>query len=177
MGDAVRTALACLALAWPIHAAVIRGSVVEHQTGKALARAAVAVQPISPTPGSIVSQRTNIAGMFEFASLAPGAYVVRVSRLGFMPVEYGQKQWNSAGIPLFIDDAAPAFLQIRLPRWGAIAGSVVDENEIGLPEHDVLVYHNTRPPQLAAKGKSDERGGYRLSPASARRPALVVKEQ
>lgn len=155
--------LACLLTVCSLHAAVIRGTVVEHQTGKFLARATVAVEPIAGTPGATVSMRTNISGLFEFSSLAPGRYVIKVSRPGFMPVEYGQKRWNSAGAPLLLDDSAPAFLAIRLPRWGAISGTVVDENEIGLPEHDVVAYRNTRPPQLASRTRSDERGVYRIS--------------
>ena len=136
---------------------------MEHQTGKFLARANVVVEPIAGTPGGTVSMRTNISGLFEFSSLTPGTYVIKVSRPGFMPVEYGQKRWNSAGAPLVLDDSAPAFLAIRLPRWGAISGTVVDENDIGLPEHDVVAYRNTRPPQLVARARSDERGVYRIS--------------
>ena len=154
--------LICL-IACSLHAAVIRGTVVEHQTGKFLARANVVVEPIAGTPGGTVSMRTNISGLFEFSSLAPGTYVIKVSRPGFMPVEYGQKRWNSAGTPLVLDDSAPAFLAIRLPRWAAISGIVVDENEIGLPEHDVVACRNTRPPQLVARTRSDERGVYRIS--------------
>jgi len=152
-----------LLTACSLRAAVIRGTVVEHQTGKFLARATVVVQPIAGTPGASVSMRTNISGLFEFSSLAPGSYVVKVSRPGFMPVEYGQKRWNSAGMPLVLDDSTPAFLAIRLPRWAAVSGTVVDENDIGLPEHDVLAYRATRPPQLVAQIKSDERGVYRVS--------------
>jgi hypothetical protein len=164
--QSARAAAALLVAAWlsfSLQAAVVRGTVVEHQTGKFLARATVAVQPIDGTPGAPVSMRTNVSGLFEFSSLAPGAYVVKVTRLGFMPVEYGQKRWNSAGMPLSLDDTAPAFLAFRMPRWSAISGAVVDENDIGLPEHDVVVYRNTRPPQQVARTKSDERGVYRIS--------------
>jgi Carboxypeptidase regulatory-like domain len=150
-------------LAGALRGAVIRGAVVEHQTGKFLARATVVAQPIAGTPGNTVSMRTNVSGLFEFSALAPGTYVVKVSRPGFMPLEYGQKRWNSAGLPLIVDDSVPAFLAMRLYRWAAISGTVVDENDIGLPEHDVVAYRNTRPPQLAARTRSDERGVYRIS--------------
>jgi hypothetical protein len=137
--------------------------VVEHQTGKYLARATIVVQPIAGTPGTTVSMRTSISGVFEFSSLAAGWYTVRVTRLGFMPVEYGQKRWNSAGMPMQLTDNTPTFVPFRMPRWSAISGTVVDENEIGLPDHDVVVYRNTRPPVEAARAKSDERGAYRVS--------------
>jgi hypothetical protein len=150
-----------------LHAAVIRGTAVEHQTGKFLSRVLVTVQPIGGTAfgttGGAISTRTNTLGLFEFSSLPAGAYVVKASRLGFMPVESGQKRWNSAGLPVFLEDNGTAFLALRLPRWGAISGTVVDENDIGLPEHDVVAYRNTRPPQLIAHAKSDERGVYRIS--------------
>jgi len=151
-----------LSVCW-LDAAVIRGSVVENQTGKFLARATVLVEPIAGTPGGALSMRTNVSGLFEFSALAPGVYLVKVSRPGFMPMEYGQKRWNSAGASLFLDDSAPAFLSIRLPRWSAITGTVVDENDVGLPEHDVVAYRNTRPPELVARAHSDERGVYRMS--------------
>lgn len=145
-----------------LHAAVIRGTVVENQTGKALSRAVVALQPIDGTPGKPLTVRTSRNGGFEFSSLAPGAYVVKVSRRGFMPAEYGQKRWNSAGVPVFLTEDASPFLTVRLPRYGGITGAVVDENDVGLPQHDVLVYRATQPPQLVTRTTSDDRGVYRI---------------
>lgn len=146
-----------------LQAAVFSGTVVEHQTGKYLARATIVAQPIAGTPGTTISMRTSVSGVFEFSSLAAGWYTVRVTRLGFMPVEYGQKRWNSAGMPMQLTDNSPTFVSFRMPRWSAISGTVVDGNEIGLPEHDVVVYRNTRPPVETARAKSDERGVYRVS--------------
>jgi protocatechuate 3,4-dioxygenase beta subunit len=147
-----------------IHAAgVIRGMVVENQSGKPLSRATVVLQPIDGTPGSPRPVRTSTYGSFEFASLADGAYIVKASRRGFLPTEYGQKQWNSAGVPVFLKDNASTFLTIRLPRYGAITGTVVDENDVGVPEFDVLAYRRTDPPQLVTRARSDERGIYRLT--------------
>ena len=87
-----------------LHAAVIRGVVVENFTSKPLARAAVVLEPVAGTPGAIKSIRANTLGVFEFDSLAAGAYVIKASRKGFMPLEYGQKRWNSAGRPLTIEE-------------------------------------------------------------------------
>jgi hypothetical protein len=153
----------CLMLA-PLlmHAAVIRGSLVEHASGKPLARAMVKVMPIPPTPGTAVSGRTSRLGGFEFHGLAGGAYMVTVARPGFAEAEYGQKEWNSAGYPIFIEPPAAAFLQMRLRRLGAISGTVLDEEDIGLPDHEVAVYRNTRPPELIGRVKTDDRGVYRM---------------
>ena len=145
-----------------LDAAVIRGVVVEHQTGKPLARAQVVLQPVAGTTGPTLSARTNPYGAFEFPPVAPGAYLVSTSKRSFAPLQYGQKQWKSAGVPLILDEAATPFLSLRLQRFGSIAGAIVDENDVGLPEHDVVVFRNTRPPQLAGRGRTDDRGMYRI---------------
>src|SRR5689334_9032814 len=53
-------------------AAVIRGTVVEHQTGRPLARATVMAQAIAGTPGATQSVRTDSYGSFEFPQLVGG---------------------------------------------------------------------------------------------------------
>jgi hypothetical protein len=73
-------------------AAVVRGVVVEGQTGRPLARALVVVQPIAGTNGATQSVRSNPYRAFEFASMPGGAYLAvradargqyRVSGLGW----------------------------------------------------------------------------------------------
>jgi len=158
-------AFALLSLAFwggPSIAAVIRGSVVENQTSKPLARAAVSLEPVAGTPGGAQAVRTNTYGAFEFSSLPAGAYVVRASKLGFLATEYGQKRWNSAGLPVAVTAEASAFVTIRLPHYGAVTGSILDENDVGLTHHDVVAYRNTQPPQMAGRAISDDRGVYRL---------------
>jgi hypothetical protein len=144
-------------------AALIRGNVVENQSGKPLARAVVTLTPVQGTAGGAQSARTNGYGTFSFESLAGGGYVIRVSKLGFMPMEYGQKQWNSAGRPVFVTSDASESVTIRLPRYGAVSGTIVDENDVGLPQHGVLAYRDTRPPQLAGRAIADDRGVFRIS--------------
>ncbi len=156
-------------LAASLQAAVIRGTVVEHQTGRPLARALVVVQPISGTNGTTQSVRSDAYGAFEFASMPGGAYLVLASRRSFAPTQYGQKQWKSAGVPVVLEDNATTFLNIRMQRFGSITGAVVDENDVGLQEHDVVVYRNTRPPIMVTRVKTDDRGVYRawgLEPGS-----------
>jgi hypothetical protein len=144
------------------HAAVIRGTVVENLTSKPLARAVVVLQPIGGTPGEQRSMRASSLGGFEFDSLAAGSYIVKASRKGFISAEYGQKRWNSAGMPVVVRDGETAFLNLRLPRFSAITGTVVDENNIGLPEHEVAAYRLRTPPELVRTVKANERGEYRI---------------
>jgi protocatechuate 3,4-dioxygenase beta subunit len=156
----VRGVLLALA-ASTLHAATIRGTVVENQTGYPLARATVTVETVGngAAPQSV---HTNVSGIFEFAALPAGTYRISAAKTAFAPVNYGQKRWYSPGmpIPLAADDTAS--LTIRMPRYGAITGTVRDENDVGLPEHQVAVYTNTRPPKLLARATTDDRGMYRL---------------
>ena len=144
------------------HAAVLRGTVVEAQTGKALARSLVVVQPVAGGDGATQSVRTNTNGVFQFPPMAAGAYLVTASRRAFAPVQYGQRSWKSSGVPVMLEEGSETRLRIALPRYGAITGRVVDENDVGLPEHEVIAYRNTRPPLAVAKAATDDRGIYRI---------------
>jgi len=79
-----------------------------------------------------------------------------------MPAEYGQKRWDSAGMPVLVDEDAGVFLDIRLFRYGAISGTVVDENDEGLANQRVVAYRMSSPPEVVAHASTDERGIYRL---------------
>jgi protocatechuate 3,4-dioxygenase beta subunit len=159
----MRTFLLAALAAGALHAATLRGSVVERQTGKALARALVAVHPVAGTGGATRSVRTNLAGVFEFPPMPAGAYLVTASRKGFAPWQYGQEQWKSAGTPVILQESGETALRIALPRFGAITGRISDEADVGLAEHEVIAYRNTRPPVMAANAATDDRGVYRIS--------------
>ena len=133
------------------HTAVIRGMVVENQTGHPLARTVVVASPVAGTPGGAKSMRTDLYGGFVFEDLPAGAFLVSAARKGFASVQYGQKQWKSAGLPVILEANQRMQLEIRLPRLGAIAGRVVDENDVGMPDHDVVVYRVAKPPLLVAR--------------------------
>jgi hypothetical protein len=150
------------ALCAAAHAAVIRGTVVEHQTGRPLTRATVTVQPVAGTPGSTQTLRTNSFGAFEIAQIPAGVYLITASRRGFAPLQYGQKSWRASGIPIVLEDSGAVALSLRLQRYGSIAGTVIDENDVGLPEQEVVAFRNTRPPQMAARATTDDRGVYRI---------------
>ena len=157
----MRTLLLLLVTVLPLPGAILRGYVVEHATGKVLARTLVAIQPLSGTSGPSLSVRTSSYGMFEFLNLPAGAYLVNASRRGFAPVHYGQKRWNAPGTPVVLEQDQAATISVRLPRYGGITGYVVDENDVGMPEHEVLAYRNTRPPRVVAKFPTDDRGWFR----------------
>jgi hypothetical protein len=138
-----------------LRAAVIHGVVVDNQTGHPVARATVVAHPIAGTAGVTRSVRTDLNGAFELPALAPGAWLIVATRRGFAPTRYEKG-------PVRVDDETVAAVNIRLRRFGAISGTVVDENDVGLQEHDVVAYRNSRPLVLVARAKTDDRGVYRL---------------
>jgi hypothetical protein len=101
-------------------------------------------------------------GTFEFTGLPGGAYLVSAARQPFAPIQYGQKRWHAAGTPVLVEENGSVFLDLRMQRFGSISGYVGDENDVGLPDLDVVAYRNTRPPQLVARAKTDDRGVYRI---------------
>ena len=149
------------ALAASLEGAIIRGAVVENLTGKPLSRAQVTAQPIG-SGGPAVRVTTNSSGGFEIATLRAGAYIVTATRPNFASVQYGQKDFRSAGVPVILEDVSATFLDFRLPRLAAVSGRVVDENDVGLPNHDVVIYRNVHPPELIRRVTADERGAYRF---------------
>jgi hypothetical protein len=152
-----------LACAAALHAGAIRGVVVENQTSRVLANAQVELEVVGGTAASGRTMNTDRFGNFAFAPLAAGFYLIRASRAGFMPMEYGQKRWNSAGEPVTLAADGDLVLTIRLPRYGGIVGTILDENYVGWLQGEVLAYRYGTPPALVARGRSDERGIYRIS--------------
>lgn len=158
----MRATAALLALTAGLHAASIRGVVLESQTGHPLVRASVVIEPLSGTRGNARGARTGLNGEFAIDGLYGGSYLITAARRGFAPVQYGQKRWGAAGLPVHIDEKEEATLEIRMSRYGAVAGAVVDENNVGLPGHPVAAYRDVRPLLPAAQGITNDRGEFRL---------------
>jgi hypothetical protein len=142
-------------------AAVIRGVVLDHSTGRALARSLVNLRPVEGTGGKPQSVRVNHSGQFTF-TVSAGMYLLRASREGFAPFQYGQKEWKSAGKPMSVEQDGSLYLDIRLRRYAAISGTLLDENEIGIPDQKVIAYPARQPLKIAATATTDERGIYRI---------------
>jgi hypothetical protein len=145
-----------------LHAAVIRGSVVNHEGGEALSHAVVTLQAVAGSGGSTKTVRTDSFGMFAFSAVPAGAYLVSASRQYSVPAYYGQKRWNSAGLPVAVEANDSLTLTIRMHRFGAITGRVVDENDVGILGHEVMAYRDAKPAQMVARATTDDYGRYRL---------------
>lgn len=142
------------------HAGLIRGTVVEKRTGYVLSRAIVSIQPVGPGQAER-TVRTNESGRFEFG-VGPGAYVVKVTRRGFMAAQYGQRRWNSAGTVIVVEGEDPITILLQMSRYGAITGMVRDGNEVGIPDQDVGAYTDSQPPRFVSRAKTDDRGIFRI---------------
>jgi len=157
MGRFSIAALCCVAA----QAAVINGVVLDSSTGRPLARALVALRPVEGAGSKAASTRANHSGQFSF-TVNGGMYLLRASRAGFAPFQYGQKEWKSAGKPMTVEQDGSQFLDIRLHRYAAISGTALDENEIGIPDQKVIAYPAKQPLEIAASAMTDDRGIYRV---------------
>lgn len=157
MRKAVLAALCCCAA----HAAVIRGVVLDGSTGRPLARSLLNLRPVEGAGAKPQSGRADRFGQFIFTVNA-GLYLVRASRDGFAPFQFGQRNWKSAGKPVSVDQNESRYLTIRLHRYAAISGTLLDENEIGIPDQKVIAYPASLPLRVAATAMTDDRGIYRI---------------
>jgi len=143
------------------HAAVIRGVVLDHLTGRPLARSVVSLRPVEGAGSGPQSSRSGRHGQFAF-TVSAGLYLVRATHEGFAPLQYGQKDWKPAAQPVSVDQDGSVSLELHLHRFGAIAGTVLDENEVGIPGQKVMAYRARQPLRIAASAITDDRGVYRI---------------
>ena len=160
--------LAISLLAFSASAAVIQGVVLEEETGNPLARTTVNLIPLPGAHTGAVSVRSGDRGAFTLNNVAPGWYVLRCTRRGFVPAEVGQLRPGRPGMPFEIAAGTQSsFFQIRMKRLGAVTGSVLDENSVGIPDWPVHVYTAQKPVRHVAEGKTDDRGNYRIGELDA----------
>ncbi len=153
--------LSCIT-ALSAQAAVIRGTVTEQRTGYILSRADVTLEQVPNIGQPIRTARTRENGQFSFGMVPPGSYLLKVTRRGFMPLQYGQRRWDAAGTVIKVIGDEVITVTAPMLRYGAIAGIVRDANEVGIPDQDVAAYTSAQPPILVERGKSDERGIFRI---------------
>jgi hypothetical protein len=160
--------VACAGLALRGQAAVIQGVVLDEESGNSLARAAVSLIPLPGSQGGAISVRSGEHGAFAMNNVSPGWYVLRSTRRGFVPAEVGQLRAGRPGMPFEITpDAKSSFFQVRMKRLGAVTGTVVDENNVGIPDWPVHIYTARKPVHRISETKTDDRGNFRIGELEA----------
>jgi hypothetical protein len=159
--DVMRFLVAFLALTTAVRAAVVQGVVLEFESGHALARTSVLLTPVQSGSGRAQSTRTESNGTY-FLTALPGVYLLTLQREGFATFRYGATCGTCPGAPLFLVGDEKTALDIRMKRLGAITGSVVDENLVGIPGIPIGVYSATRPLSRVGHAETDDRGSFRV---------------
>jgi hypothetical protein len=143
--------------------ATIRGTIIEKRTGYALAYATVMVESATANGQGLHTIRTGDNGYFTLSNLSAGTYLIKASMRGFMPAQFGQRRWNSAGTAVTLGEDSVFTANLQLMRYGAVTGTMRDRNEAGIPDQDVAAYTNTQPPHYISRARTDDRGVFRIS--------------
>jgi hypothetical protein len=161
----MRIALLGLSCALLLPAGVIQGVVLEWASGKPLSRTIVHLQPVpgSGTNTRPMQTRSGRSGQFLFASVPDGLYLLETQREGFLPAAYGQRRPTSYGTPIAVSKDFALFSELRAHRMGALTGTVLDENSVGMPRVGVVAYRAQLPLRVAGRGIADDRGVYRIA--------------
>lgn len=115
---------------------------------------------LEPLPGSPMGIRTlqtrsGRSGQFQFVSVPAGQYRVTATRTGYFPAATAR--------PLTVAGDDAPFVELRAHRVGAITGTVLDENGIGIPGASVVAYPASLPLRVAATARADDRGVFRIA--------------
>jgi hypothetical protein len=150
----------------PAPAGSIAGHVVAADNGKPVKRARVLVTA-PELPGGRAAM-TDETGGFAVSELPAGRYTVAVSKTGFIALTYGQRRPLQAGTPLqLMDGQQLKSVDFRLPRGGAIAGRILDEDGEPMPGATVRVMRyqylqGDRRLVPVGTSQTDDKGSYRV---------------
>jgi hypothetical protein len=149
---------------------VVGGAVTAADTGQPLRRAQIRLV----SPGSPAARLTNTDsnGRFVLTGVAAGEYTVTATKGGYVDMVYGARRpgLTAAGTPIRIADGQRLeTLEIKLPRAGAITGTITDE--FGDPAFNTavrvmrFVYSNGEryATTFGQQDFTDDRGSYRIS--------------
>ena len=154
----------------PPGAAMIRGRIVDAQSGRPIGLATLtASAPELGSENRTIS--TNSEGRYELRNLPAGRYSLSVSRTGYLTLRYGQRRPLEQGSVLqLLDKQIADNVDFALPRQSVISGRITDEE--GEPVAGALVaalqmvfFDGGRRPVFAGAGagtSTDEAGQFRI---------------
>jgi hypothetical protein len=143
----------------------LQPQLLEHASGRPLARAVVRLDRVPQSGGSkaqALTTRAGRSGHFVFPAVVPGTYLLAAVRDGYFPVAYGQRLPIGRGRPIPVTAESDLFAELRLRHKGAVTGRVLDENGIGTAGIPVLAYRARLPLRSAGSAISDDRGVFRI---------------
>jgi hypothetical protein len=148
--------------------AVIRGRVLAGDSGKPLRRARITLTgPELGREGRSTS--TSLDGRYEIADLPAGRYTIRVTRSGYLPLQYGQRRPFEPGKPIqLVDRQTIDRLDFSLPRASVISGQIIDELAEPVADVQVFALRSTyfqgrrRMVAVGPPARTDDAGEYRL---------------
>ncbi len=154
----------------PKEACSIGGKVVDTTTGEGLRNANLTLT--STTPGSrqqgSYTAVTDIQGRFAIQEIIPGTYRLMISRSGYVQMEYGSRGQGGAGTPLTLAARQSlASLEVRMRRYGVLAGRVVDEagEPVERAQVSAMRYryiNGERQMTTVGSDSTDDQGNYRI---------------
>jgi len=123
----------------------ISGRVIDAITGQPLARASVAIDPTnsSNTPNPPDSGRVEITdeqGLFAFAAVPPGKYVLSARHRGYLTQMYQQHE-NFMTAIVVGPGLESENLIFGLRPGASISGDVLDESDDPIRHADVMLFH------------------------------------
>jgi len=138
--------------------AIIRGHVTASDTNQPARRAQIRLNrtdgPRAGGPGANMTASTDADGNYEFTGVAPGRYMLSVTKNGYIPGSFGATQPNSPPRPIDVQEGRMIeHVDFALIRGSVITGRIFDET--GEPISGVQVG------VLRAIGNGDQR---RLAP-------------
>jgi hypothetical protein len=108
----------------PAATAVIRGRVTSADTREPLHRVRVTLNGAAQ-PTAVV---TNTRGEFEITEVPAGTYTLQMTRSGYLPVFYGQRNPGDGGRTLELKSGAVAEgIDVAMAHGGVFAGTITDD--------------------------------------------------
>jgi hypothetical protein len=153
--------------------AIVAGRVVDATTGRPIAGvvvtpagSAVITSPGASGPGTAL---TNAEGHFVLRGLAKGSLVLTATKSGYVNATHGQRRPGGSAQPIPLEAGErKTGLEVRMWKFGAITGTIVDEAGDPVVGTRVTVLQKTfiasrRRFKLGPGGVTDDRGMYRIA--------------
>lgn len=152
---------------------LVAGRVVDASTGRPIPGAIItpAGSAVVLPPTTTVTPRvmTNANGQFVIRGLHKGAVVLTATKGGYVNATYGQRRPGGTAQPVPIEpDTRITDLELRMWKFGAIGGTIVDESGDPVVGTRVASFMRTwiagrRRYTAGPSGVTDDRGVYRIA--------------